>query len=201
MAKGVQTITNYFPEIDKETIDKFITLDILYNDWNSKINVISRKDIKNIFIHHFLHSLAFVKIQSLNEDTSILDIGTGGGLPGIPLAIMFPKATFHLIDGTGKKIKVAKELIKQLELKNITAEQCRSEDHNQKYDIVLGRAVSTLSDFTRIAKKNLKRQGNIFYWTGGNYKSIRNNRNVKIFKLEDFFNEEYFIDKYIVKTE
>jgi 16S rRNA (guanine527-N7)-methyltransferase len=142
---SLQLIQTYFPNLTERQREQFATLDPLYRDWNAKINVISRKDIDNLYVHHVLHSLAIAKVVSFRAGTQVLDLGTGGGFPGIPLAILFPEVQFHLIDGTAKKIKVCQEVIDALELTNCRAEQRRAEELKQrKYDFVVTRAVAKI---------------------------------------------------------
>ena len=157
----VEKITKYFPQLTEEQLRQYEALDALYRDWNSKINVISRKDIDNLYEHHVLHSLAIAKMVNLRPGTQVLDMGTGGGFPGIPLAIMFPECRFKLIDGTGKKIRVAQEVAKAIGLKNCEPVQLRAEEEKGKFDFVVSRAVMALPDLVKIVKKNIsKRQQN-----------------------------------------
>ncbi len=150
-------ILKYFPDISEIQRDQFSALKELYSDWNSKINVISRKDIDFLYEHHVLHSLAIAKSVRFRPGTRILDFGTGGGFPGIPLAIMFPEASFKLIDGTGKKIFVVNEVIKAIGLNNCVAEQKRGEDEKGKYDFVVSRAVMRLPELVNTIKKNMEK--------------------------------------------
>ena len=152
---NIELILKYFPEINEEQRRQFEMLYDLYADWNAKINVISRKDIGNLYEHHVLHSLAIAKALHFHDGSKILDFGTGGGFPGIPLAIMFPACQFKLIDGTGKKILVAKEVSNAIGLKNCYPEHLRGEDEKGKYDFVVSRAVMQLSDLMKIVKKNV----------------------------------------------
>ena len=151
-------ILKYFPHITEEQRLQFEMLKPLYSEWNSKINVISRKDIDNIYLHHVLHSLAIAKDIRFNDESHILDFGTGGGFPGIPLAIMFPNCHFKLIDRTGKKIKVVNEVAGALNLKNVEAAQIPGEEEKGKYDFVVSRAVMPLPDLIKIIKKNTARR-------------------------------------------
>jgi 16S rRNA (guanine527-N7)-methyltransferase len=148
-------IEKYFPEISDEQKRQYEELDSLYRDWNSKINVISRKDIDNLYEHHVLHSLAIAKTIRFKPGTNVLDFGTGGGFPGIPLAIMFPECKFKLIDGTGKKVRVATEVASAIGLKNVCAEHLRGEDEKGKYDFIVSRAVMQLPDLMKIIRKNI----------------------------------------------
>ena len=154
-------IRTYFPQISDEQQRQLDALGDLYRDWNAKINVISRKDIDNLYEHHVLHSLAIAKVVNFRPDTAILDFGTGGGFPGIPLAILFPECHFKLIDGTGKKIRVAQEVANAIGLKNCQPEHLRGEEEKGKYDFVVSRAVMPLPDLVKIVKKNIgKKQQN-----------------------------------------
>ena len=150
----MKIITDYFKLTDRQA-EQFAQLDALYRDWNSKINVISRKDIDNLYEHHVLHSLAIAKWIPFQPDTTILDVGTGGGFPGIPLAIMFPQCQFVLVDSIGKKIKVASEVAKALGLTNVVCKQERVEEEEEKFDFVVSRAVMPLPDLVKLVRKNI----------------------------------------------
>lgn len=150
----MKIITDYFKLTDRQA-EQFAQLDALYRDWNSKINVISRKDIDNLYEHHVLHSLAIAKWIPFQPDTTILDVGTGGGFPGIPLAIMFPQCQFVLVDSIGKKIKVASEVAKALGLTNLVCKQERVEEEKEKFDFVVSRAVMPLPDLVKLVRKNI----------------------------------------------
>jgi len=150
----MKIITDYFSLTDRQA-EQFAQLDALYRDWNSKINVISRKDIDNLYEHHVLHSLAIAKLLPFQPGTTIMDVGTGGGFPGIPLAIMFPECRFLLIDSIGKKIKVATEVAKALGLTNVVCKQERAEEEKQKFDFVVSRAVMPLPDLVKLVRKNV----------------------------------------------
>ena len=154
---AAELILKYFPELTEEQQRQFEMLDALYRDWNAKINVISRKDIDQLYEHHVLHSLAIAKTIRFRPGTQILDFGTGGGFPGIPLAILFPDCQFKLIDGTGKKIRVAQEVSDAIGLKNCHPEHLRGEDEKGKYDFVVSRAVMPLPDLMKIVKKNISK--------------------------------------------
>lgn len=151
----IDIITKYFLDLTDLQCQQYEMLDALYRDWNSKINVISRKDIDNLYEHHVLHSLAIAKVLRFKPSTEILDFGTGGGFPGIPLAIMFPQCRFHLIDGIGKKIRVATEISKAIGLKNVEALQRRGEEETRKFDFVVSRAVMPLPDLMKLIRKNI----------------------------------------------
>ena len=152
-----EIILKYFPQLSEEQQRQFDALDALYRDWNTKINVISRKDIDNLYEHHVLHSLAIAKVINFRPGTEILDFGTGGGFPGIPLAIMFPECHFKLIDGTGKKIRVAQEVANAIGLKNCEPAHLRGEEEKGKYDFVVSRAVMPLPDLMKIVRKNISK--------------------------------------------
>ena len=152
-----EIILKYFPQLSEEQQRQFDALDALYRDWNAKINVISRKDIDNLYEHHVLHSLAIAKVINFRPGTEILDFGTGGGFPGIPLAIMFPECHFKLIDGTGKKIHVAQEVANAIGLKNCEPAHLRGEEEKGKYDFVVSRAVMPLPDLMKIVRKNISK--------------------------------------------
>lgn len=148
-------IFKYFPDLTEVQKQQFMQLDELYTDWNSKINVISRKDIDNLYEHHVLHSLAIAKIIHFRPGTSVMDLGCGGGFPGIPLAIMFPEAEFHLVDSIGKKVKVAQAVADAIGLKNVKSSHARGEEIKDKYDFVVTRAVMTLSNLMKCIRKNV----------------------------------------------
>lgn len=199
-------ILKYFPDLSDKQRDQFLKLDELYHDWNSKINVISRKDIDALYEHHVLHSLAIAKIIKFRPQTRVLDLGTGGGFPGIPLAIMFPETKFKLIDGTGKKIMVVKEVAKAIGLENCVAEQLRGENETGKYDFVVSRAVMPLPELVNLVKKNVASPqhnslpNGLLCLKGGNmtneikpYKKIAD-----ITDLGNIFEEEWFKQKFMV---
>ena len=199
-------IKKYFPNLSERQLDQFAALKDLYEDWNAKINVISRKDIGNLYEHHVLHSLAIARAIEFQPDTKILDFGTGGGFPGIPLAIMFPECRFKLIDGTGKKILVATEVAKAIGLKNVVAEQRRGEDEHGKFDFVVSRAVMPLPDLVKIVRKNIsKKQRNamlngVFCLKGGNVDGeIHAFRKVaEVEPISQWFEEEWFKEKNVI---
>ena len=199
-------IDKYFKELTEEQQRQFAMLDELYRDWNAKINVISRKDIDNLYEHHVLHSLAIGKALRFQPGTQILDFGTGGGFPGIPLAILFPECQFKLIDGTGKKIHVAQEVATAIGLKNCRAEHLRGEDENGKYDFVVSRAVMPLPDLVKIVRKNIsKKQRNamvngLFCLKGGDLQAeIQSFKNVvEVSAISHWFEEELFKEKNVI---
>jgi len=176
-----------------------------YESWNNKINVVSRKDISELNIRHVLHSLSIAKIIKFIPETKILDVGTGGGFPGIPLAIMFPEVSFHLTDSIGKKIKVVKAISDELGLKNVVAEQIRSENVNQQYDFVISRAVTNMTDFIKIvdgkvsSKSKNSLDNGILYLKGGDLTNeLKQLKNVKTFNISSYFNDIFFESKKIV---
>ncbi|MBQ0074751.1 MAG: 16S rRNA (guanine(527)-N(7))-methyltransferase RsmG [Prevotella sp.] len=200
-------ILKYFPSLTEEQRHQFSMLDELYHDWNSKINVISRKDIDNLYEHHILHSLAIAKALKFTAGTKIMDFGCGGGFPGIPLAIMFPECQFKLIDGTAKKIRVCQEISQAIGLKNLVAEQRRGEEEKGLFDFIVSRAVMPLPDMVKIVKKNIKKKdqhnampNGILCLKGGElqheihpYKNI-----VEKTDLTNYFTEEWFKQKYLI---
>lgn len=202
----MEQILKYFPNVTEEQKRQFAMLDELYRDWNAKINVISRKDIDNLYEHHVLHSLAIAKEYHFANGSEILDFGCGGGFPGIPLAIMFPECQFKLIDGTGKKITVATEVAKAIGLKNVNAVHLRGEDEHGKYDYIVSRAVMPLPDLAKIVKKNVAKKcrnayGNgIICLKGGNLEGelapFRNR--VEVTPIDKYFEEEWFQEKNII---
>ena len=202
----MDSIIKYFPAITDEQRHQYEQLFELYKDWNSKINVISRKDIDNLYEHHVLHSLAIAKALRFKDGTKIMDFGCGGGFPGIPLAIMFPECQFKLIDGTGKKIRVCQEIASEKEIKNVVAEHLRGEDEKGKFDFIVSRAVMPLPDMVKIVRKNVSKEqhnampNGIFCLKGGNLQSeIHPFKNiVEQTDLSSFFNEEWFKEKHLI---
>lgn len=202
----MQIITKYFNKLSEEQIQQFAKLKDLYRDWNAKINVISRKDIDNLYEHHVLHSLAIGKFIHFKLGTTLLDFGTGGGFPGIPLAILFPECKFKLIDGTGKKIMVATEVAKSIGLKNVNAVHLRGEEEKGKFDFVVSRAVMPLPDLAKIVTKNIsKKQSNalpngIICLKGGDLQAeIKPYSNIaEIAPINNWFEEEWFKEKNIL---
>jgi 16S rRNA (guanine527-N7)-methyltransferase len=202
----VSIISHYFPEISKQQADQFEALEALYRDWNSRINVISRKDMDNFYEHHVLHSLGIARVILFSRGTQVLDVGTGGGFPGIPLAIMFPETSFFLIDSIGKKIKVVKEVARELHLENVTCRQVRAEEIRQKFHFIVSRAVTTLPEFVQWVKGcisadsfNTLRNG-ILYLKGGDLTAeIAGFRHeIKEFALSEVFSESFFETKKVV---
>lgn len=199
-------IEKYFPQLSEEQQRQFDALDALYRDWNAKINVISRKDIDNLYEHHVLHSLAIAKVVNFRPGTEVLDFGTGGGFPGIPLAIMFPECHFKLIDGTGKKIRVAQEVSQAIGLTNCHPKHMRGEDEKGQYDFVVSRAVMPLPDLVKIVRKNIARPqknalpNGILCLKGGDLQAETNpfHNIIETTEISTFFHEEWFKQKYII---
>lgn len=201
-----EIIKKNFPHINEQQERQFAMLDELYRDWNAKINVISRKDIDNLYEHHVLHSLAIAKALSFQPGTSILDFGTGGGFPGIPLAILFPEVLFKLIDGTGKKILVCKEVANAIGLQNVLAEHLRGEDERGQYDFIVSRAVMPLPDLMKIVRKNISKKhrnalpNGVIVLKGGNIDAeIHSYRKiVDIMPISSWFDGEWYKEKYVI---
>ncbi|MEZ7762575.1 16S rRNA (guanine(527)-N(7))-methyltransferase RsmG [Prevotella nigrescens] len=199
-------ITKYFPNITARQREQFDALYDLYADWNAKINVISRKDITNLYEHHVLHSLAIAKFINFRDDTNVLDLGTGGGFPGIPLAIMFPNANFKMIDGTGKKIKVATEIANAIGLENVLLQHKRGEEERGKFDFIVSRAVMPLSDMMKIVRKNIAKdnhnafENGIIVLKGGTLDEELNpfKKIVVQEKLSQWFEEPWFEEKNLI---
>ncbi len=198
-------ILKYFPELTEVQTSQFQQLEALYHDWNSKINVISRKDIDQLYVKHVLHSLAIAKIQKFEPGTYILDVGTGGGFPGIPLAILFPETRFYLIDVILKKINVVKAVAEALELKNVKAEQMRAENVKGDFDFIVSRAVTNMPDFVSWIKDKIKKQqkhelkNGILYLKGGDLREeLASFSNAKEYNISDFFEDDFFETKKVV---
>ena len=201
----MKLIQKYFNDLTEEKLIQFKNLESLYKDWNSKINVISRKDIDELYLRHVLHSLSIAKLISFKDDTSILDVGTGGGFPGIPLAILFPNCKFHLVDSIQKKINVVNSVVKKLDLKNVKTSVSRVEALSEKNDFIVSRAVTNMKDFVswvkfKINKKSFNDLKNgIIYLKGGDLKEeLKSFKKVKTFELSHFFQEDFFQEKKIV---
>ena len=198
-------ILHYFPELSPEQQRQFGQLEALYKEWNEKINVISRKDIDELMIKHVLHSLGIAKVMSFQAGAEVLDIGTGGGFPGVPLAILFPQARFHLVDSIGKKIKVVQGVSQAVGLENLTAEHQRAEKVKGQFDFVVSRAVTQMSAFVPWTKGKFKKENRhalkngILYLKGGDLSAeMKGFSNHKIYALADFFEEEFFTTKKVV---
>ena len=202
----MEIITKYFPGITEKQKEQYAALYNLYYEWNNKINVISRKDIENLYLHHVLHSLAIAKVITFRPGTTIMDMGCGGGFPGIPLAIMFPEVEFHLVDSIGKKVRVATEIANAIGLKNVRASHSRAQDIKEKYSFVVIRAVMQLPELIKIFRKNISKEqlnvlpNGVICLKGGDMQAeTQPFRNVvEITPLENIFEEEFFIDKKVV---
>ncbi|PJJ09456.1 16S rRNA m(7)G-527 methyltransferase [Flavobacterium sp. 1] len=198
-------ILKYFPNLSDNQIEQFQKLDFLYHDWNEKINVISRKDIDSLYTKHILHSLAIAKVNKFEPGTYVLDVGTGGGFPGIPLAILFPETRFYLIDVIAKKIKVVKAVAEALELKNVKAEQLRAENVKGDFDFIVSRAVTNMPDFVSWIKTKIKKQNKhelkngILYLKGGDLtEELKDFPKATEYNISDFFEDEFFETKKVV---
>lgn len=202
---GGEIVLKYFPNLSEIQKRQFLLLEELYKDWNVKINVVSRKDIDELYLRHVLHSLGIAKVQQFKPGSTILDVGTGGGFPGIPLAILFPEVHFTLVDSIGKKIKVVQEVVEGLELKNVTAINGRVEGLKEQFDFIVSRAVAAMPTFVhwvrgKIKKESLhERRNGIFYLKGGDLKEeLQGYKSAQIFELTDYFEEAFFETKKLV---
>lgn len=199
-------ILKYFPNLSEVQQQQFAALYDLYTDWNSKINVISRKDITNLYEHHVLHSLGIAKVMQFRPETTVMDLGTGGGFPGIPLAILFPETHFHLVDSIGKKVKVATEIANAIGLKNVITRHCRAEEEKQLFDFVVSRAVMPLADLLKIIRKNIKKEqhnalpNGLICLKGGELERevMPVKHQTLMYDLKDYFEEEFFETKKVV---
>ena len=202
----MELILKYFPDLTEEQKRQFAALYDLYTDWNSKINVISRKDIENLYEHHVLHSLGIAKVIRFKPGTKVMDLGTGGGFPGIPLAILFPEVQFHLVDSIGKKVRVATEIAGSIGLKNVTTRHARAEEEKQLFDFVVSRAVMPLTDLLKIIRKNISpKQQNalpngLICLKGGELEreTMPVKNKTTMWNLKEFFGEEFFETKKLV---
>ena len=199
-------IIKYFPQLTEKQKNQFEQLGPLYTDWNNKINVVSRKDIENLYTNHILHSLGIAKVISFLPDSTVLDVGTGGGFPGIPLAILFPETQFHLVDSIGKKITVVREVAQAIGLQNIKAEHVRAEQINARYDFIVSRAVTRMNEFYGWVRNKAKKESHhpldngILYLKGGdvNEEMDELKKPYAVYGLQDFFKEEFFETKKII---
>ncbi|MDL2231833.1 16S rRNA (guanine(527)-N(7))-methyltransferase RsmG [Porphyromonadaceae bacterium OttesenSCG-928-L07] len=202
----MDVIETYFPSLTSLQKEQFTQAVSLYKEWNEKINVISRKDIDSLCTHHILHSLAIAKVISFKPGTQVLDVGTGGGFPGIPLAIMFPETDFYLVDSIGKKIKVVQEVASALGLKNVKAEQIRAEELKMQFDFVVSRAVTAFPDFVKLIKNKLKKEAQneipngLLYLKGGDFEEeIKPFKDkITIYPISQFFTEDFFETKKVI---
>lgn len=204
--QDASVVFNYFKELSDAQRNQFSQLGNLYKEWNDKINVVSRKDIENIYVNHVLHSLGIAKVMSFNKGAQVFDVGTGGGFPGIPLAILFPETEFYLVDSIGKKITVVKEVASALNLKNVKAEQIRAEQVKQKFDFVVSRAVTRMKEFYGWVHNSVNPKSShtldngILYLKGGDLDEELNElkKPYSLYNLPDYFKEEFFETKKVV---
>jgi len=201
----LELIQKYFPNLTEEQIFQFAALQELYKDWNLKINVVSRKDIEELYLRHVLHSMGIAKIVEFKPDARILDVGTGGGFPGIPLAILFPETQFHLVDSIGKKIKVVNEVVEGLQLKNVKTTNARVEEIKGNYDFIVSRAVAAMPTFVHWVKGKIAKtsrhelKNGILYLKGGDLtEELQDYKSAKIYNLSDYFSEEFYETKKLV---
>ncbi len=208
MNPSVEIITNHFPNLSEKQLEQFSLLELLYRDWNSQINVISRKDIDELYVKHVLHSLGIAKVIQFKDNTKVLDVGTGGGFPGIPLAILFPNVEFVLVDSIGKKIKVVNEIVSRLGLENIKAHHQRAEEVKDQFDFVVTRAVTSIKKFIPWVKGKLKPESfndlknGILLLKGGDLTQeiVESGKKVEIYSLSNYFNETFFETKVVAYT-
>ncbi len=202
---SLQVIRSYFPDLTPDQLQQIEALEGLYKDWNSRINVVSRKDIDELYIRHVLHSMGIAKVQEFKPGSAVLDVGTGGGFPGIPLAILFPETRFHLVDAIGKKIKVVNAVSEALGLENVTASHERAEKLKGEFDFVVSRAVTRMPDFVKWVKGKIKKdsvhelKNGILYLKGGDLsEELAVYKNVTLYELSDYFKEDFFETKKVV---
>lgn len=200
-----ETIFKYFPNLTEDQQNQIKLLEVLYKDWNQKINVVSRKDIDELYLRHVLHSLGIAKVQNFKDDAEILDVGTGGGFPGIPLAILYPNVQFTLVDSIGKKIKVVNEVVEGLGIQNVRTINARVEEVPRQFDFIVSRAVAAMPTFVHWVKHKIKkdskhdRKNGILYLKGGDLKDeLESYRNAQIFNLTQYFEEDFFETKKVV---
>ena len=201
----MELILKYFPDLTEQQIEQFEALLPLYKEWNAKINVISRKDIDELYLRHVLHSLAIAKVLPFANGSSILDVGTGGGFPGVPLAILFPECQFHLVDSINKKLKVINGVAEALSLENIRTTHSRVEAIDEQYDFIVSRAVTSMPEFTKWVKGKIRKEqindfkNGILYLKGGDLsEELKQYTTVKLFPLTDYFDEDFFETKKVV---
>ena len=201
----MKLLLKYFPNLTEDQIEKFTLLESLYQDWNLKINVVSRKDIDELYLRHVLHSLGIAKVIEFKDGTHILDVGTGGGFPGIPLAIMFPECSFHLVDSIAKKLKVVNEVVEGLGLTNVKTTHSRVEEIKENYDFIVSRAVAAMPTFVHWVKGKIAKEQNhelkngIIYLKGGDLKEeLKDYKTTTIYNLSDYFEEDFYETKKVV---
>ncbi|WP_223198210.1 16S rRNA (guanine(527)-N(7))-methyltransferase RsmG [Maribacter arenosus] len=202
---NAEIVFKYFPNLSDIQRQQFVALENLYKDWNLKINVVSRKDIEDLYLRHVLHSLGIAMVQPFKPGSDILDVGTGGGFPGIPLAILFPDSKFTLVDSIGKKIKVVEEVVDGLQLQNVTPINKRVEDLDKQFDFIVSRAVAAMPTFVHWVKGKIKkeskheRRNGILYLKGGDLsEELKDYRNAQTLELSDYFSEDFFSTKKVV---
>ena len=201
----MKLILKYFPNLTEDQIEQFKKLESLYQDWNLKINVVSRKDIDELYLRHVLHSLAIAKVLEFKDGSKILDVGTGGGFPGVPLAILFPECSFHLVDSIAKKLKVVDEVVQGLGLTNVKTTHSRVEDIKGTYDFIVSRAVAIMPTFVHWVKGKIAKQQNhdlkngILYLKGGDLtEELKEYKTTTIYNLSDFYSEDFYDTKKVV---
>ncbi len=201
----MEKITRYFSGLSDIQLNQFEQLESLYKHWNAQINVISRKDIDELYLRHVLHSLGIAKVQAFKPNAKVLDVGTGGGFPGIPLAILFPETQFYLVDSIGKKIKVVQEVVQALALKNVKAEHIRAEEVKGSFDFIISRAVTNMDDFVKWTRKKIAKKQNhelkngILYLKGGDLsEELIKFPKASLYNLSDYFMEDFFETKKVV---
>lgn len=201
----MELILKYFPDLTEDQVEKFNTLESLYQDWNVKINVVSRKDIDELYLRHVLHSLGIAKILQFKNDSKILDVGTGGGFPGIPLAILFPECSFHLVDSIAKKLKVVDEVVQGLGLKNVKTTHSRVEAINDTYDFIVSRAVAAMPTFVHWTKGKIAKaqrhelKNGILYLKGGDLtEELKDYKSATTYNLSNYYSEVFFETKKVV---
>lgn len=201
----MEIIAKYFPDLSSDQKEKFAALQELYKDWNSKINVVSRKDVDELYLRHVLHSLGIAKVQTFKPGASILDVGTGGGFPGIPLAILFPEVHFRLVDSIGKKIKVVNEVVEGLQIRNVVTTNARVEEIDGHFDFIVSRAVAAMPTFVHWVKGKIAKESShelkngILYLKGGDLsEELRDYPKATVYELQDYFKEDFFETKKVV---
>lgn len=201
----MELILKYFPNLTEVQIQQFKLLETLYKDWNLKINVVSRKDIDELYLRHVLHSLAIAKVISFKDGSNIMDVGTGGGFPGIPLAIMFPECSFHLVDSIAKKLKVVNHVVEGLNLTNVKTTHTRVEEIDDTYDFIVSRAVAAMPTFVHWTKGKIKKPQNnalkngILYLKGGDLtEELKNYKTITTYHLKDFYSEDFYQTKKVI---
>ncbi len=202
---GIDLIHKYFNDLTPKQIEQFSELELLYREWNDKINVISRRDIESLYERHVLHALAIAKVIQFKPGASVMDVGTGGGFPGIPLSILFPETSFYLIDSIGKKIKVVNEIKNALGLQNVKAEQIRAEKVKEEFDFIVSRAVTQMPQFVAWIRKKIKKDSvhdlpnGILYLKGGDLQEeLKDYPSAKIYNISDFYEEDFYETKKVV---